>query len=471
MKKGFKSRTAIHGTNTFVLACVFLGILVFINILSSRHKHRFDLTSSGIFTLAPQTQKIVANLPREISMTAFFQSESPTKSDFKNLMDGYLGLSDKIKLSFVDPDKNPSIIKQYGVTTYGTVVLESGKQETKVQNPNEENMTNAILKVIKDEKKKIYFLEGHGEQDPDNTEGQGYSTAKKALERDGFQVEKLLLLQTGKIPDDTDALVIAGPEKPILAQEQKVLEDYLQNGGSIFLMIDPKTQSGLDDFLARWAIGLREDLVIDPMSKMFGGDYAAPVVSQYMMHDITRDFALPTIFPVLRSVTAKKADGVKVSELLQTGANSWAEMDFGGGKVKFDEGVDQRGPVTIAVVASIKPDSGENPKPGDDEKGEEDEGTEKNKSAKTGNIVVLGDSDFANNTYFNFSGNGDFFLNTTSWLAEEESLISIRPRERKDTPLHLTSDWGAALFLTGTILFPGVIVLAAVGRWWTRRGL
>jgi ABC-type uncharacterized transport system involved in gliding motility auxiliary subunit len=466
MKKEFKSRTAVYGANTFVLACIFLGVLVFVNILSIRHKHRFDFTSSGIFTLAPQTQKIVSNLPREISMTAFFQSESPTKSEFKNLMDGYLGLSDKIKLTFVDPDKNPAIVKQYGVTTYGSVVLESGKQETKVQNPSEENMSNAILKVIKDEKKKIYFLEGHGERSLDNTEGQGYSNAKKSLERDGFQVEKLLLLQVGKVPDDADALVIAGPEKPVLAQEQKALEDFLQNGGSVVLLIDPQTNSGLEQFLARWGIELKEDIVIDPMSKMFGGDYAAPVVSQYMMHDITKDFALPTIFPVLRSVTAKQVEGVTVSELLQTGANSWAEMDFGGKKVKFDEGVDQPGPVTIAVVASKKTDSAD--KPASDADVKEEKVTP---SAKPGNLMVLGDSDFANNTYFNFSGNGDFFLNTTSWLAEEESLISIRPKERKDSPINLTSDTGAALFFAGTVLFPGVVVLVGVRKWWTRRRL
>lgn len=471
MKKEFKSRTAVYGANTFVLVCIFLGVLVFINILSSRHKHRFDFTSSGIFTLAPQTQKIVASLPREISMTAFFQSESPTKSEFKNLMDGYLGLSDKIELTFVDPDKNPAIVKQYGVTTYGTVVLESGQQETKVQNPSEENMSNAILKVIKDEKKKIYFLEGHGERSLDNTEGQGYSNAKKSLERDGFQVEKLLLLQTGKVPDDADALVIAGPEKPVLPQEQKALEDFLQTGGSIVLLIDPQTNSGLEKFLARWGVELQEDIVIDPMSKMFGGDYAAPVVSQYMMHDITKDFALPTIFPVLRSVTAKQVEGVTVEELLQTGANSWAEMDFGGKKVKFDEGVDKQGPVTIAVVASKKPDAADSPVLGDDEKGANETEAKEKPSAKQGNLVVLGDSDFANNTYFNFSGNGDFFLNTTSWLAEEESLISIRPKERKDSPINLTSDTGAVLFFAGTVLFPGVIVLIGVRKWWTRRRL
>jgi ABC-type uncharacterized transport system involved in gliding motility auxiliary subunit len=380
-------------------------------------------------------------------------------------------LSDKIKLSFVDPDKNPAIVKQYGVTTYGTVAVESGPQETKVQNPSEENMTNAILKVIKDEKKKIYFLEGHGEHSPDNTEGQGYSSAKQALERDGFQVERLLLLQTGKVPADTDALVIAGPEKPVLPEEQKALEDFLQSGGSIVLLIDPQTKSGLDGFLARWGIELREDIVIDPMSKMFGGDYAAPVVSQYMMHDITKDFALPTIFPVLRSVTARQVEGVTVSELLQTGANSWAETDFGGKKVKFDEGVDKQGPVTIAVVASQKPDPKDPPEPDENEKSDDGNEAKEKPSAKKGNLVVLGDSDFANNTYFNFSGNGDFFLNTTSWLAEEESLISIRPKERKDSPIHLTSDWGAALFFMGTVFFPGVIVLVGVRKWWTRRRL
>jgi ABC-type uncharacterized transport system involved in gliding motility auxiliary subunit len=471
MKKGIKSRTAVYGANTFVLACVFLGILVFVNILSNRHKHRFDFTSSGIFTLAPQTQKIVSNLPRDVTVTAFFQSESPTKVDFKNLMDGYLGLSEKIKFSFIDPDKNPAIVKQYGVTTYGTVALESGKQETKVQNPTEENISNAILKVIKDEKKKIYFLEGHGEQALDNTEAQGYSIAKQSLERDGFHVEKLLLLQTGKIPEDADALVIAGPEKPILPQEQEALESFLQNGGSILLLMDPQTKPGLEQFLARWGIGVREDIVIDPQSKMFGGDYAAPVVSQYMMHDITKDFSLPTIFPVLRSVTAQKAEGVTVSELLQTGVNSWAETDFGGEKVKFDEGVDQKGPVTIAVVASKNPDPKEKPKPDEGAKGIGSKKPAENVPAKKGNLVVLGDSDFANNTYFNFSGNGDFFLNTASWLAEEESLISIRPKERKDSPIHLTSDWGAALFFMGTVVFPGVVVLAGVRKWWTRRRL
>lgn len=471
IRRGIKTRTALYGMNTAILVVVVLGILVFLNLISHRHKHRFDHTSSGFYTLAPQTQKIVATLPRNVTMTAFFQNESAQKAEFKNLMDGYLELTDKVKLNFVDPDKNPAVTKQYGVTTYGTVVLESGKQETKVQSPTEENVSNAILKVIKDEKKKIYFLEGHGEQDPDNTEAQGYSTAKQALERDGFIVEKLLLLQAGKIPSDAQALVIAGPEKPILAEEQNALEDYLNRGGAVFLLLDPQSQSGLEPFLSQWGVEVKEDIVIDPMSKLFGGDYAAPVVNQYVVHDITKDFGLPTIFPVVRSVSVgPMMEGIEVNELLQTGENSWAETSFDSKQVKFDEGADRKGPVPIAVIATKIIASGDK-KDESQENAEAENASEKKPQEKKTNLLVLGDSDFANNNYFNFSGNGDFFLNTTSWLAEEESLISIRPRERKDTPIQLTRAWGSAIFILGTILFPGIVVLTGIRTWWRRRRL
>ncbi len=468
IKKVLFSRTGQYGMNTLALVGVFLGIMVFINLLTHRHKHRFDFTEGGYFTLAPQTRKIVSNLPREVKLTAFFQTESPEKSDFQNLADAYLELSDKIKLSFVDPDKNPAITKQYGVTTYGTVALESGKQEAKIKTPNEEELTNAIVKVIKDEQKTIYFLEGHGERTITETEKEGYSTAKQSLEKDGFKVDKLLLMQSGEIPEDTGLLIIAGPEKPILPQEQKILNDYLNGGGSVLILTDPNSQSGLEEFLLDWGIVLKNDMVIDPLSKLFGGDFAAPVVSQYTVHEITRNFSLATIFPVLRSVSSKPTEGVEVTELLQTGPNSWAESDLSSSKVNFDEGIDRKGPVPVAAVAIKEISGAEEP----DQKPEGDENQkQENKFAKKARLVVVGDSDFANNGYFRFSGNGDFFLNTASWLAQEENLISIRSKERKNSPLHLTRVDGSIIFILGTIVFPACVALAGIRAWWRRRRL
>ena len=177
IKKFFSSRAGQHGTNTVILTSVFLGILIFTNLLIYRHKNRFDFTEGNLFTLAPQTKKFVADLPREVKLTAFYQIETAEKAAFTNLIAGYLEETEKIEVTYVDPDKNPAVTKQYGVTTYGTIVLESGSKETKIQSATEENLTNALLKVTRDEQKVIYFLEGHGENQIDSEENEGYQTA------------------------------------------------------------------------------------------------------------------------------------------------------------------------------------------------------------------------------------------------------------------------------------------------------
>ena len=470
--RAMKTRIAVHGTNSLILLSVFLGILIFVNLIAFRHKQQFDFTETGFYTLSPQTEKVLRSLPREVKMTAFFQTESQGKNVFQDQVQSFLELSDKIDLSYVDPDKSPAITKQYGITTYGTVVLESGKKESKIKDPNEENLVNGILKVIKDEQKVIRFLDGHGEKRIDDSDNPGLSTAKEALERDGFKVEKLLLLQTGEIPAGTQLLVIPGPEKPVLAEEQKIIETYLNEGGSIFLLVDPQSKFGMEELLKQWGIEVPETLVIDPLSKLFGGDYTAPVVSQYVVHEITRDFTLATIFPLLRAVKPGAAEGIEVTEILQTGVNSWGETDMAAinaGKAQFNEGIDLKGPVPIAAFASREIAVGNATQDKDHDKEQEPDVTKK--SAKRANLMVIGDSDFASNQYFNFSGNGDLFLNTASYLAEEENLISIRPKERKNTPLMLTRAQGIFIFTLGTIIVPICVLFVGARKWWRRRRL
>ena len=466
-----RTRSAVHGTNSLILLIVFLGILVFINLIAFRHKYQYDFTESGFYTLSPQTKKIIASLPREVRLTAFFQIDSPEKKLFQDRMQNLLESSDKVNLSFVDPDKNPAITKQYGITTYGTIVLESGKKETKVRDPNEANLINGFIKVSKDEQKVIRFLEGHGEKRIDDFENRGFSTVKKALEKDGFKVEKSLLIQSGEIPSDTELFVIPGPEKQISDEEQKLIEEYLSRGGSVLLLLDPQSKSKMEKLLKQWGIDTPDSFVIDPMSKLFGGDYAAPVVSQYVTHEITRDFVLPTIFPLLRTVKASKSAGTETTEFLLTGANSWGETNLNAlkeGTSQFDDKADIKGPVSAAVISTREvqtKETRENSK-SDNEKGFSTALKNINKS----HLTVIGDSDFASNQYFNFSGNGDLFLNVASFLSEEENLISIRPKERKNSPLSLSGSQGMFILMVG-LLIPSLVIFVGVRTWWRRRSL
>ena len=217
------------------------------------------------------------------------------------------------------------------------------------------------------------------------------------------------------------------------------------------MLIDPKSSPRVETFLKKWGIELGENIVIDPMSKLFGGDFAAPVVNQYTAHEITSDFVLATIFPTIRSVQEVPVSGITTTEILKTGVNSWAESDFSSGTVNYDEDKDTKGPISVSVIAIKNPD--------------------KNRPALKSKLLVVGDADFANNRYTNFSGNGDFFLNAVSWLAEEEQLISIRPRERKNTPIQMTQSLGNTIFIMGIIIFPGLIAAIGVRIWWRRRRL
>jgi ABC-type uncharacterized transport system involved in gliding motility auxiliary subunit len=465
-----KTRTALYGMNATVVIFVFLGILIAINVLTFHHKFLWDLTESSVYTLSPQTRKIAQNLPRKVKMTGFFQIGSPNRDEFQQLVDGYMALTDQIEVELVDPDRRPAVVKQYGVTTYGTVVFESSKQETKVKKATEEDLTNALLQVTRDQQKKIYFLNGHREKNTEGKERNGYSQAKQALERDHYKVEPLLLLQTGKVPNDANVLIINGPEKVLQELEITAIEAYLNQGGAVLLLLDPQQDSGLTPFLERWGVDIRDDLVIDPLAKLFGADYTTPIVSQVSDHPITRGIGQQTIYPMLRSVSAITTEGMKTTELLFSGPKSWAEKEYKSGKVSLDPGIDLQGPVPVAVVSSkeIKSANSAEPKP---DASPEAQTSEPPSSTKKGHLVVVGDSDFASNQFFSLYGNSDFFLNTASWLAKEDNLISIRPRTRKWSPITLTDTQGNLISMLGIIVFPGVVILMGFRVWWKRRSL
>ncbi len=465
-----KTRTALYGMNATVVIFVVLGILIGINVITHHHKLTWDLTETSVYTLSPQTRKITQNLPRKVKMTAFFQINNPGRNEFEQLMDGYKELTDQIEVELVDPVRRPAVAKQYGITTAGTVIFESGEQTTKVKKATEENLTNGLLQVTRDEQKKIYFLSGHKEKSVGDNGKSGYSQAKKALERDHYKVEELLLLQTGKVPEDANVLVINGPEKDFQKSEIDAIDTYLNQGGAVLLLLDPQQDFGLTEFLGQWGVDIRDDLVIDPLAKLFGADYTTPIISQISDHPITRDMGQQLIYPMLRSVSAITTEYLKTTQLLYSGPKSWAEKDYKSGKVRLDPGIDLEGPVSVAVVASkeirpaVKPES----------KPEASSGTQTSDPpapTKKAHLVVVGDSDFASNQFFSLYGNSDFFLNTASWLAKEDNLISIRPRTRKWSPITLTDTQGNLISMLGIIVFPSLVLLTGFGVWWKRRSL
>jgi ABC-type uncharacterized transport system involved in gliding motility auxiliary subunit len=454
-----RGRYIKYTANSFIAIIAVLAIISFVNYIASKHKAEIDTTESNRFSLADQTVKVLKGLDQDVTALAFFQGRDLRVDD---LLRNYDFHSDHFSYEFVDPDKKPEMARLYNIDKYGTIVLVAGDRDERVEDNNEQGITNTILRVTREQKKVVYFLTGHGERDLENIERTGYSTVKKTIEEQNYDVKTLNLAREDSIPSDCSAIVIASPQTRPFDQELDRIEEYLEGGGSVLVLLDPGSEA-LKGFLDGWGIEVGDDIVIDAsgVGRIFGAGPTIPLISSYENHPITKGFKVMTFFPETRSVDKKEnvPSGVRVTSLAKTTKSSWAETEPEGEKYELDEGVDKRGPVSIAAVATktIEP-AGGGEQPGDETGGK-----------KTARLVVYGDSDFASNSYFHASGNSDLFLNTLSWLMEDEDLIAIRPREREDRRLTLTAGQTKKIFYFSIILMPLVIVGIGLVVWGRKR--
>jgi ABC-type uncharacterized transport system involved in gliding motility auxiliary subunit len=459
----FFGRNLRFGTNLAIAAIAVLGIITLVEAISLRHSHRFDMTANKRYSLSPQSQQLMAELPQAVKATAFYQDAQTGRESAKDLLDQYAYYGKQFTYEFIDPDRNPGLAKRYGITSYGTIVLESGEKEEKVLVADEENLTNALLKVIREGKKVVYFLEGHGERSINNTEREGYSEAKRAIKNQNYVVNPLSLLTEGKLPDDASILIIAGPRKDLLEGELSEITRFIEGGGKVMFLVDPEGPPALPPYLANYGIQVMEGVVVDPVSRLFGMDYLTPVVASYEQHPITKNFEVASFFPLALSVktTDKMPERVSSQILARTSPNSWLErgqeerqgIARGEGRLAYNEGVDEKGPVSVIAVATMTP--------------RRDGATDK--EPKNARIVVFGDADFASNNYLNLSGNRDLFLNTVSWLAEEENLIAIRPKEGGSFFAPVTATQERLIFWLSMIVLPAVVVGSGVATYIWRR--
>jgi len=459
-------RSTKYAFNTAIMSMVFLAIIGLIAGMSVKYKVRVDLTQDSRYTLSAHTVKILKSLKEDVEAVAFYRSDERTRQAMSDLLNEYSYHSSKFSFRFVDPDRDPIETAKYDVTSYRTTVLKYGTKREIIGTESENKLTNSLLKLISKDIKVFYFVSGHGEKRIDSKEENGYSYVKEAIERENHQVKDLLLINADKVPDDAAVLVVSGPKKEPLPDEMKKLTAYINRGGKVLFMLDPGTVPQLVSYLKDYGFKIGDDIIIDKLSQVFGANYLTPVVTDYDKdHSITKEFNAATFFPLARSVEIDNDPAKGRYQLVKTGEASWAETNkkaLEEGKAEYNEGKDKKGPVSITAVTPIEVGASEHSGHGEQNKDIE---TQKNYAK----IIVIGDSDFVNNTNINLAGNKDFFLNTVNWLAEEADMISIRKKEPDVTPVILTASQARLIFWLPVIILPSFVLVTGIGMLTRRR--
>jgi ABC-type uncharacterized transport system involved in gliding motility auxiliary subunit len=443
----FRTRQGRLGTNTAVLTIAVIVILVIINVLGYRHHKRVDLTAEKLYSLSDQTKKIVAGLQQDVKIMKFDQNEDV---DLRDRMAEYKDLSRRLTYEWIDPQKKPEIARQYAVTRLGEVVIAAGNRTERPSGTSEQELANAILKVTRETLKKVCFLEGHGEKSLTDNEPTGYAAVEKNLKDENYETQTIRLVSATQVPADCAVLVVAGPKQPLLPPEASMIGKYLDGGGKAMLLLDPDMDPAAGDLLKAWNVQLNNDTVIDvsAASQMVRAGPYAPIVMSYGAHPITRDFGRTmTVFPLARSIKVGEASGsgATTTSILNTSESSWGETEVKPDVPPQLGPTDTKGPVTLGVAAT------------------------KTTEGKEGRLLVIGDSDFASNGAIRFQRNGDLFLNSVNWLAQDEDLISIRPKSSTNRRVDLTESQRNTLFWLLVALIPLAVIGSGGYIWWKRK--
>lgn len=485
LRSVFRRRRAELGLFTAGL----IGIYIAVGYFSLVYPLRYDMTEAGLHSLSEQTVSMLQRLEKEVHIVFFHSHQMGETMGRYQLM---ANQSDKVTVEFHDPTLNPAQARLHGVRFPGTAIMTSEDRRSVINGDSEADIANGILRISQGVTQLICFLDGHGEADPfskemhDHIEGSaghdhgmgveyilhethGMAKARGSLESLNYEIRKVSLLQEKNSLADCQVLIVAGPKATLLSSEIDSIKSFMLTGGNALFMIDPFIDTGLEPIINSYGAQLDEGMVIDETNH-FGTDSSAPAVTSYNYHQITREVPL-TFYPGSRSLSpTNPVPGVQVTPIVNSSRSSFSETTRD--RIAFDRNNDLPGPRTLMLAANRRPLDDNDAQLLEDltRTPETSDRLEEAKAVtKHSRMIIVGDSDFATNSFFHVLGNGHLFLNAVSYLAAQENLIGIKPALRELPRFNFTNRQMKGTFFIALFLVPSLLFLIGTAVWWRQR--
>lgn len=447
------------------LVILWSALFIEVNILAYRYNQRWDLTKYKQHTLSDSTKKMIRNLDRDIRLTAFYVGLPPKY--LEDMFREYERLSHgKITAEIIDPIVQIGYAAQFGNVISGRehkVFIQSGMERKEVDFTKEllteEQLTNAIVQVTR-KIRHVYFLAGHNEHNIDDDGDTGLKAWAAMLSANNVISRELMLGTAGRIPDDCDVLIVAGPKDHLTKKEEEMIDEYLTKGGDALFLIEnvvvttpdkPLTEEekiknpSLNSILNGWGINVADDVVVD-LASHASGDVGSPATRHYLAHrSIVNDLDY-TFFVRPRSISIHpgRRSSVRLAPIILTASkeNSWGETNRNL-EVKFDAGIDRAGPLPIAFAAWEPKEAGE---------------------TSDTRLIVITDADFLTNGFIGQYSNARLGLNAVNWLSEVDYKVFMEQKHIDVQRLDLTSQQKRAV-VVALVLMPLLIGATGIVVW------
>ncbi|RDH82958.1 MAG: hypothetical protein DIZ80_11890 [endosymbiont of Galathealinum brachiosum] len=433
---------------------LLLACIGFSGWLSNEYNQRSDWTAGKRHSLSNDTLQLLSLLPFDVKLRSYQPDDPALNKAINEILTRYKTNKNNFTFQLINPDIFIEQAKADNIQRYGQTVIEYNGNTERIEKLSEEAITNALIRLQRAIKPEIYFLSQHGERSINDDSPVGYSQLAGKLLTRGFDVKNINLLQQSLTTKNT-ILVLASINKPLLDNEQKKILQYIENGGHLLWLQDPSIDDSQSTLSKLLNINFVAGVVVDnnqEVNRMLKLSHPAIIpVLEYKVHPITEKMQYFTLFTTAAAITNDNNNSESdwlVSDLLITSDSSWSETKNFILGVEFNKEEDFSGPLVIGIAQQREISSAE--------------------KSSDQRIVIIGDTDFIANNYLGNGANLDFILNTFNWLAQDDQLISISPKDAPDLQLNLSAPVAAILGLLFLIALPVLFFIIGASIWFKR---
>lgn len=430
----------------FVL--LLLIIIALAGYAAMQFRYQWDVSQNNRNSLSQASLDVINKMNGPIGITVYATPQDVQLGDIRKIISNFLMIYQRVKpdlvFEFIDPIEQPDLAQEAGIRMNGEIIITFDHRSEHLTAINEQAFTNALMRLVRSEEKRVMVLSGHGERKLDGIANRDMGDFGKKLIETGFKGESLNLVSSD-IPLETNLLVIASPQTDLLEGEVEKIITYLDQGGSLLWLVDQESLFGLQPLAEKLGITFTPGIVVDPQAKRLKAPVTFALGTIYGQHAITENFDYITVFPFARQIILNENEEWYGVSLVEVAPQGWVETEALGDEVSYDETHDVPGPVSVAVALDRTLDDREQ------------------------RVVVIGSSHFLANTYLGNGGNIDFGVNIINWLAGDDDLILIQPRATIDSQLVL-SEASLTLIAVGfLIVLPLFLLVTGFVIWWQRR--
>lgn len=440
-------------SETIIFIFLVFCLLSLGNYWAFKHQVQTDLSIFKLNSLTDQSKNVIKKMNGKVKMKIFARKQESFL--WLAILDLYRAEKNDIEIEKIDIDVRPDLVQEYRISEEATLVIEYKEKRQMVVERDELNITNALIKISREFDPVVYFLTGVGEADINSRENDGLKFIFEAMKSSAIDVRTFNLRSGQEIPFDAKTIILWGPKDKLMPAEVSMVERFLARGGNLLLAIDPDlnldAHREMRDLLYKYHINQRNDLVIDRKSFVNGSNGSIPLFDTYNKDLVmTKRFKGQVFFPLVSSAEIYEKELMKADEKINfiTSTNpfpeAWGETsikEIAAQNPSYTAGKDVAGPLNIGTVYE----------------------SNKNK------LVVFGNSTFVLNAYMKYGGNFTLFLNSLSWLVDEDRLVSFNLPIIQSERLFISAPQFGIIFYFSVLFSPLLLIGVAIYMYRRRR--